>query len=258
MIKMKQPTWIKLLIIIVIIAIGYLSDKSTKLLATIYFHNLPQNISITTFQDDILKKVEKEEDKNKLTQSYVLKKNSFVLKDNLSRKTEVEIFNILKSIRYKYFYIEPPVEIIKDYFHFTYTENDSGVFSILEPLNKDIKLPLLYCLFSFTFLVVGSMMIYSLKNKNNILTISFAFILGGGFGNFFDLVMDSYVVDFIDLHYKNDFHWPTFNIADVLIVIGMILILLSNFYFFRSKGKPILNLKSGKLPLSKNKHNHLQ
>ena len=49
-------------------------------------------------------------------------------------------------------------------------------------------------------------------------------ILGGAISNFVDRIYYQAVPDFIDLHYK-DFHWFTFNIADIWITIGIIMLL---------------------------------
>jgi signal peptidase II len=53
-------------------------------------------------------------------------------------------------------------------------------------------------------------------------------ILGGALGNLYDRITTGYVIDFIDLHY-NDYHWPSFNLADSAICIGLVLLLLSSF-----------------------------
>ena len=53
-------------------------------------------------------------------------------------------------------------------------------------------------------------------------------VLGGAIGNFYDRITYFAVPDFIDLHYDN-FHWFTFNVADIFITIGILLILLSEF-----------------------------
>ena len=50
--------------------------------------------------------------------------------------------------------------------------------------------------------------------------------MGGALGNFYDRCTFYAVPDFIDLH-VNDFHWFTFNIADIFISIGIILIILN-------------------------------
>ena len=55
--------------------------------------------------------------------------------------------------------------------------------------------------------------------------ISFSLIIGGAIGNFYDRMIFKAVPDFIDLHYKN-FHWFTFNVADILISLGIIIFLI--------------------------------
>jgi signal peptidase II len=51
--------------------------------------------------------------------------------------------------------------------------------------------------------------------------------LGGALGNFYDRLIYFAVPDFIDFHI-NEFHWFTFNIADIFISIGIILIIVKD------------------------------
>ena len=51
-----------------------------------------------------------------------------------------------------------------------------------------------------------------------------SFILGGALGNMIDRIRIGEVTDFIDI-YWNSYHWPSFNIADSAITIGMILLI---------------------------------
>ena len=51
--------------------------------------------------------------------------------------------------------------------------------------------------------------------------IIFSLIIGGAFGNFYDRLTFRAVPDFIDLHY-GEFHWFTFNVADIFITLGII------------------------------------
>ncbi len=53
---------------------------------------------------------------------------------------------------------------------------------------------------------------------------SFLIILGGALGNVFDRFLYSAVPDFIDIHYQN-FHWFIFNVADIFITIGVLLLI---------------------------------
>jgi len=52
-----------------------------------------------------------------------------------------------------------------------------------------------------------------------------ALIIGGAIGNLADRIKHGYVVDFIDVYYR-DWHWPAFNLADSAITCGVILLLL--------------------------------
>ena len=55
---------------------------------------------------------------------------------------------------------------------------------------------------------------------------SYALILGGALGNIIDRLRLGYVVDFLDAYIKSQ-HWPTFNVADSCITIGVLLLALS-------------------------------
>lgn len=57
----------------------------------------------------------------------------------------------------------------------------------------------------------------------------YSLIIGGALGNFYDRLVYKAVPDFIDLHYDN-FHWFTFNVADIFISMGIILFLLRSFF----------------------------
>tara|TARA_A100001011_G_C14309179_1_gene844707 strand:+ start:3441 stop:3665 length:225 start_codon:yes stop_codon:yes gene_type:complete len=55
--------------------------------------------------------------------------------------------------------------------------------------------------------------------------ILYSIILGGALGNFYDRIIYFAVPDFIDIHYQR-FHWFTFNIADIFITIGIVLLIV--------------------------------
>ena len=54
-------------------------------------------------------------------------------------------------------------------------------------------------------------------------------IIGGALGNFYDRLIFRAVPDFIDIHYKN-FHWFTFNVADIFISLGIIFFIIRSFF----------------------------
>ena len=82
----------------------------------------------------------------------------------------------------------------------------------------------LYHLISLLILIIIFFVIFIIIKSSNIEKFFYSMILGGAFGNFYDRVSYYAVPDFIDIHYNN-FHWFTFNIADIFITSGIILIL---------------------------------
>ena len=62
----------------------------------------------------------------------------------------------------------------------------------------------------------------------------FTLILGGALGNFYDRLIYKAVPDFIDLHYAN-FHWFTFNVADIFITVGIIIFVIKNLLIKENK-----------------------
>jgi len=62
------------------------------------------------------------------------------------------------------------------------------------------------------------------KKQNTWLIVGFGFLAGGILGNMFDRVRQGMVTDFFDLYFKN-LHWPLFNLADLAILAGIIIVL---------------------------------
>ena len=87
----------------------------------------------------------------------------------------------------------------------------------------------LYNLITFIIgLVILILFIINFKSEN-VEKIIFASIIGGAVGNFYDRIYFKAVPDFIDLH-LNNFHWFTFNVADIFISLGIITFLLRGFF----------------------------
>lgn len=76
--------------------------------------------------------------------------------------------------------------------------------------------------------------------KPNVFKVSIALIFGGAVGNLIDRVMFGFVRDFIDCHIA-DYHWATFNVADICVCVGVGLWILCEFCY---KNKVIYNSKT--------------
>lgn len=112
------------------------------------------------------------------------------------------------------------IVVIKDFFSFSYLENRGAAFGIF----KDKQ----FFLISITAVAILLMMFYLFSNKTHpkILKISLSLIISGAIGNLIDRIKYRYVVDFIFFHYKDKYHFPIFNIADVLVSLGTILLII--------------------------------
>ena len=84
----------------------------------------------------------------------------------------------------------------------------------------------IYNLISIVILIVILVVLVMLKNAQGIKKYSLMFVFGGSLGNFFDRIYYSAVPDFIDFHINN-FHWFIFNVADIFISLGVVLLIMS-------------------------------
>ena len=84
--------------------------------------------------------------------------------------------------------------------------------------------------FTIFALIVGlALLIIAFLNNDRIARFSLLFISAGAIGNAIDRIYFGGVIDFIDFFLYN-FHWPAFNLADIFITFGVILLLFENLY----------------------------
>jgi len=88
---------------------------------------------------------------------------------------------------------------------------------------------LIYNFLSFFIFIVITSLFYIFIKSSNLDKLIYAIIIGGALGNFYDRLVFKGVPDFIDLHYNN-FHWFTFNAADIFITIGVIIFIIRSFF----------------------------
>lgn len=130
------------------------------------------------------------------------------------RFTKQEIINNFnKSIYY-----------INDYINFDLIWNIGIGFGFLSTDSS-----IFYNLVTFTVGIVIVFLLYIFAQSENIDKFIYSIIIGGALGNFFDRIVYKAVPDFIDLHYNN-FHWFTFNVADIFITIGILAFVIRSFF----------------------------
>ena len=120
------------------------------------------------------------------------------------------------------------IKLIGDYFILTNVENSGaflGMGSDFSPFIKTIFLLIL------PVIVLICIMVYVYRDKqiDKISLIGFCFIIGGGIANIYDRILYGSVTDFLFIDLGGIFKTGIFNIADLSVTIGMILILLMSF-----------------------------
>ena len=113
--------------------------------------------------------------------------------------------------------------IINAFLNFTLAFNYGAAFSFLSDAGGWQR----WFFVIFSIAVISFIAYILIKDKDSEY-IAYSFIFGGALGNLYDRFLLGYVIDFIEFHYNN-FYWPIFNIADIAISIGIILLLYSMF-----------------------------
>jgi signal peptidase II len=89
-----------------------------------------------------------------------------------------------------------------------------------------------WAMVALTGVITLGLIVIALRARNPWEAAGFALVVGGSLGNIFDRLRQGAVTDFLDFYWR-DWHWPSFNMADVAIFIGAGLVLLSALPAFR-------------------------
>ena len=87
---------------------------------------------------------------------------------------------------------------------------------------------IVYHLLSFLIIsIIIFLFFWLFKSDIKFEKMSVSLIIGGALGNLYDRIIFRAVPDFIDLHYL-DFHWFVFNVSDIIITLGILLLLIND------------------------------
>ena len=116
-----------------------------------------------------------------------------------------------------------PRELVDGLFGLVHVRNTGVAFSLLSNFDPGWVHPFLILA---TVLAMGAVLVYiAYLPSGGSAPVGLGLILGGAIGNLIDRARLGYVVDFLDLYWRNH-HWPTFNVADVGITVGVFLLLI--------------------------------
>ena len=135
----------------------------------------------------------------------------------IDRITKIHVINLFDTLNDQQIFITPFLNLYLIW-------NEGIAFGLLSfDINE------IYNFITFFIAIINIVIIYILIKINDFRRYFFSIILGGSLGNLFDRLVYNAVPDFIDFHF-GDLHWFIFNPADIFITIGVICLVLVEFF----------------------------
>jgi signal peptidase II len=115
--------------------------------------------------------------------------------------------------------------VIPNLFDLTHVRNPGGAFSFFADGPAEWRMALFV---GATLLAIGLLISYLLRDHEEewLNPMALGLIMGGAVGNLIDRLAYGEVIDFLDVHLWGGYTWPTFNIADSVVVLGVGIMLL--------------------------------
>jgi signal peptidase II len=129
-------------------------------------------------------------------------------------------------------------QIIGDYFTLHNVENKGAFLGVGSDLNPTVKIIVLLIL---PVIVLGFVTrhLFREKSMDRLSLIGFTCIIGGGIANVFDRIVYGSVTDFFHIDLGGVFRTGIFNVADMSVTFGMILIVWASFLHKKDKTSEI-------------------
>ena len=119
------------------------------------------------------------------------------------------------------------VPVVDGLFSITHVRNTGGAFSLFAGTHEAWRVP-----FFLTVAVVAVAVLLHFVRRvaphQRVLLFALGAVLGGAVGNMIDRAAFGEVTDFLDVYWRG-YHWPTFNVADSFITVGMLILIAHSF-----------------------------
>jgi len=138
----------------------------------------------------------------------------------------VVIFDqITKLMVIKDFRLGESISILSGYFNLTYIRNKGAAFGLLNDAPEWFRVPF-FLVVPFVALFVIAYIFRKIPDKNIKISAALSLVIGGAIGNLIDRIRLGYVIDFLDFHWRYQYHFPAFNVADSAICVGVGILML--------------------------------
>jgi signal peptidase II len=128
------------------------------------------------------------------------------------------------------------IEVMPGFLDIIHIRNSGVAFGFLKGFGIQYKTLSLIGVAGVAVFLLG-FLISQIRREQKLQAFSLALILGGAIGNIIDRFRLGEVVDFVDAHWQDIYHWPAFNVADTAISIGIVLLLIDELLLRKKPGK---------------------
>lgn len=140
----------------------------------------------------------------------------------------VTLDQVIKVYVHTKFYHGESIVVIPDFFNLTYVRNPGAAFGFLAKSHPEFR-DVFFLLVPPIAMGIILWILRTVEDKDRIQILALSFVFSGALGNYIDRVRLRYVIDFLDFHYKNQYTWPAFNVADMAIVCGISILMILSF-----------------------------
>jgi signal peptidase II len=147
----------------------------------------------------------------------------------------VALDQIVKVYVHTHFQLGESVPVIDGFFHITYVRNYGAAFGFLSDSHPEFR-EVFFLAMPPVALIIILFILHGVPAADKWQVTALSSVFGGAIGNYIDRVQFRYVIDYLDFHWKEKYSYPAFNIADMAIVGGVIVLLF--LMYLESKRKP--------------------
>lgn len=149
----------------------------------------------------------------------------------------IALDQLTKMYIHTHFHLGEIQRILPGFLDLTYVRNFGAAFGIFASTTQQFREPF-FALVPFIAMVVILVILRTTKDSQKLQIFSLSLIFGGAIGNYIDRLRFKFVIDFLDFHYREIYHWPAFNIADSAIVCGVAILIAQMLFVKTHKDNP--------------------
>jgi len=147
----------------------------------------------------------------------------------------VALDQLVKMYVHTHFQLGESSPVIPGFFNITYVRNFGAAFGFLNQTHPQFR-EIFFLIMPPVALVIILAILRGVRDDDTRQILALSSVFGGAIGNYVDRWRFKYVIDFLDFHWKELYTYPAFNVADMSIVCGVIVLLV--LMYFEGRQKP--------------------